>query len=60
MTWEVGDIAAAVDALAAKGVTFVHFPSVGQSSSGVWSAPSGAQIAWFRDPDGNTLSLTQF
>lgn len=59
--WEVPDIAASVKALTAKGVSFMRigggFP---QDDLGIWAAPGGAKIAWFKDPDGNTLSLTQF
>jgi catechol 2,3-dioxygenase-like lactoylglutathione lyase family enzyme len=58
--WEVPDIAAEVDALAARGVEFDRYPGMNQDDRGVWTAPGGAQVAWFHDPDGNTLSLTQF
>jgi catechol 2,3-dioxygenase-like lactoylglutathione lyase family enzyme len=58
--FQVADIAATVDGLRARGVSFQIFPGMGQDERGVWRAPSGAQVAWFRDPDGNTLSLTQF
>jgi catechol 2,3-dioxygenase-like lactoylglutathione lyase family enzyme len=57
--WEVADIAASVAGLAAAGVACERFPGLGQDDQGVWSAPSGARVAWFRDPDGNLLSLTQ-
>ncbi|WP_433378236.1 VOC family protein [Actinoplanes sp. CA-142083] len=56
--WEVDDLDAAIDALTARGVEFVRFPDMGQDARGAWTAPGGARIAWFRDPDGNTLSLT--
>jgi catechol 2,3-dioxygenase-like lactoylglutathione lyase family enzyme len=58
--WNVADIDATVADLRGKGVHFVHYPGMGQDAAGVWLAPSGAKIAWFKDPDGNTLSLTQF
>lgn len=58
--WEVADIHASVDELLGKGVRCEQYESLGQNESGVWASPSGAQIAWFKDPDGNTLSLTQF
>ncbi len=59
--FEVDDIAAAVSALSAKGVKFIVYPGFGQSDDGVWTAPGGgAKVAWFNDPDGNNLSLTQF
>lgn len=57
--WSVADIAATVRALAARGVAFERFPGLEQDQSGVWASPSGARIAWFKDPDGNLLSLTQ-
>jgi hypothetical protein len=56
----VPDIQAAVADLAARGVEFERFPAfMQQDPRGVWSSPSGAQVAWFKDPDGNTLSITQ-
>ena len=58
--WTVPDIQAAVTDLAARGVQFERFPAfMQQDVQGVWSAPGGAQVAWFKDPDGNTLSVTQ-
>jgi catechol 2,3-dioxygenase-like lactoylglutathione lyase family enzyme len=58
--WEVPDVTSAVKELAAAGVAFSRFPGMTQDHDGVWTAPGGARIAWFQDPDGNTLSLTQF
>ena len=58
--WHVADIAATVDALAAKGAAFKIYDGFDQDARGIWSAPEGgAKIAWFEDPDGNLLSLTQ-
>jgi catechol 2,3-dioxygenase-like lactoylglutathione lyase family enzyme len=57
--WIVEDIAAAVDDLVAKSVTFTVYDGMGQDERGVWRAPDGTQVAWFKDPDGNTLSLQQ-
>lgn len=58
--WEVPDIQAAVAYLSARGVNFERYPDwMQQDAGGVWSAPGGAQVAWFKDPDGNTLSVTQ-
>ena len=58
--WSVPDIRAAVAELKAKGVTFRIYDGFGQDDDGVWSAPGGgAKVAWFTDPDGNVLSLTQ-
>jgi catechol 2,3-dioxygenase-like lactoylglutathione lyase family enzyme len=58
--WEVSNIRAAVSELVARGVTFQKYPWMEQDELGIWSAPSGARVAWFRDPDGTTLSLTEF
>ncbi|HYB45956.1 MAG TPA: VOC family protein [Streptosporangiaceae bacterium] len=57
--WRVGDIAAAVRDLAARGVTFLRHDGMNQDQDGVWTTSTGAKVAWFADPDGNTLSLTQ-
>ncbi len=58
--WETPDIAAEIGRLTAAGVTFERFPGMPQDNLGIWTAPGGAKIAWFKDPDGNILSLTQF
>jgi catechol 2,3-dioxygenase-like lactoylglutathione lyase family enzyme len=57
--WEVGDVSAAVRALREKGVAFETFSFLEQDALGVWTAPGGAKVAWFKDPDGNVLSLSQ-
>jgi len=56
--WEVADIHATVAELSGKGVAFVRFSFLEQDAQGVWAAPGGAKVAWFKDPDGNTLSLS--
>lgn len=58
--WKVENIRNEIAELTGKGVTLVNYAEMEQSSEGIWTAPGGAQIAWFRDPDGNVLSLTQF
>lgn len=58
--WAVADIRAEVDALAARGVAFERYGFIPQDDEGIWTTPDGAKVAWFHDPDGNTLSLTQF
>ena len=59
--WSVADIAAAIAGLRAKGVAFKIYEGFGQDADGIWTAPGGvAQVAWFPDPEGNLLSLTQF
>ena len=45
--------------LAARGVAFKRYPALEQDEAGVWRSPSGARVAWFEDPDGNVLSLSQ-
>lgn len=57
--WLVPDVNAAVRELATAGVTFERFPGMDQDADGVWRpSRDGAAVAWFRDPDGNRLSLT--
>lgn len=58
--WEVPDIAAAVDDLAGRGVTFTRYDGMDQDERDIWTTPGGDRVAWFSDPDGNTLSLTTF
>ena len=57
--WEVPDIAAAANTLREHGVKFESYGFPGQDKSGIWTAPSGDKVAWFKDPDGNTLSISQ-
>lgn len=59
--WEVEDIDAAVRALTAQGVRFEQFdmPWMKQDELGVWTPPNGDKVAWFKDPDGHTLSVSQ-
>ena len=57
--WEVQDIRRTVTELRDSGVAFEKYPFVDDQELGIWSSPSGAKIAWFKDPDGNVLSLTQ-
>jgi catechol 2,3-dioxygenase-like lactoylglutathione lyase family enzyme len=58
--WEVEKIEAKVNDLRARGVAFLRFEGMTQDALGIWTSPSGARVAWFKDPDGNNLSLTQF
>jgi catechol 2,3-dioxygenase-like lactoylglutathione lyase family enzyme len=58
--WEVSNIRSAVSELMQRGVIFQKYPWMDQDELGIWAAPSGAHVAWFKDPDGNTLSLTEF
>jgi catechol 2,3-dioxygenase-like lactoylglutathione lyase family enzyme len=61
--WQVDDIDATVRGLVAKGVKFEHYAwmekAMEQNDLGIWSAPSGAKVAWFKDPDGNLLSVSR-
>ncbi len=57
--WEVTDIATTVEGLIAKGVEFEHYDGLPQDELGIWATPDNAKVAWFKDPDRNTLSLTQ-
>jgi predicted enzyme related to lactoylglutathione lyase len=56
--WEVDDIHATITELSAKGVEFLRYGFLDQDPQGAWTAPGGAQVAWFKDPDSNTLSLS--
>jgi catechol 2,3-dioxygenase-like lactoylglutathione lyase family enzyme len=57
--WEVGDIQTTVRDLARAGVRFERYPGMPQDEIGIWTSPSGARVAWFKDLDGNTLSVSQ-
>jgi len=58
--WETSDIAADIRELQASGVSFERFGDfMKQDDLGIWSAPDGTKVAWFKDPDGNILSLSQ-
>jgi len=58
--WKVPAIEATVRDLNAAGITFERYPFLEQDADGIWSAPGGAaKVAWFKDPDGNVLSLSQ-
>ena len=57
--WEVPDIVATVRWLTERGVVFEKYPFVEDQELGIWTAPSGDKVAWFKDPDGNVLSVGQ-
>jgi len=57
--WEVANIRKRVDELTNNGVRFEKFSQLPQDEAGIWASPGGALVAWFKDPDGNTLSLTE-
>jgi len=58
--WHVSDIASVVLGLRDRGVEFIFFDGFGQDEQGIVTFPGGAKVAWFKDPDGNTLSLDEF
>lgn len=59
MGWEVNDIEAMAKWLSGRGVTFEKYPFAQDQKSGIWTTPNGDKVAWFKDPDGNVLSLSQ-
>jgi catechol 2,3-dioxygenase-like lactoylglutathione lyase family enzyme len=58
--FEVADVGAIAAALAAKGVPAERFDGFSHGVTGVWTAPDGTGVVWFRDPDGNLLSAVQY
>lgn len=60
LDWQVESITEAHAALADKGVTFTIYEGMGQDDKGIWTSPDGgARILWFKDPDGNVLSVSE-
>jgi catechol 2,3-dioxygenase-like lactoylglutathione lyase family enzyme len=57
--WEVTDIQKVVEELTTRGVGFEKYPFLKQDGMGIWDAPGGARVAWFKDPDDNLLSVSQ-
>jgi catechol 2,3-dioxygenase-like lactoylglutathione lyase family enzyme len=60
LSWVVKDIVKTAVDLKSKGVVFQLYEGMSQDELGIWTTPGGAKVAWFQDPDGNVLSLTQF
>ena len=58
--WQVADIIRTAKSLQKVHVPMERYPGMEQDEIGIWNSPSGAKVAWFKDPDGNTLSITQF
>ncbi len=58
--WRVSDIMTQCDRLVAQGAEFVRYEFIEQDERGIWTTPDGAKVCWFKDPDGNTLSLTEW
>src|SRR6476469_1032539 len=58
--WQVRDLDAVLDALTSRGVATERYPWLTQDARGAWQSPAGARVAWFKDPDGNLLSVAQY
>jgi catechol 2,3-dioxygenase-like lactoylglutathione lyase family enzyme len=57
--WQVPDIESVVHTLVAVGVQFERYGFLEQDDCGIWTSPTKARVAWFKDPDGNTLSISE-
>jgi len=57
--WEVSDIEAVVAWLTERGVAFEKYPFIQDKKRGIWTTPGGSRVAWFKDADGNVLSVSQ-
>jgi catechol 2,3-dioxygenase-like lactoylglutathione lyase family enzyme len=57
--WRVPDIEAAVKGLAQAGIRFERYEFLQQNEAGIWTTPTGARVAWFQDPEGNLLSISE-
>ncbi len=58
--WQVPDASAAVRDLEQAGTRFERYDYLKQDAQGIWTTPTGARVAWFKDPDGNILSISEF
>lgn len=57
--WDTVDIISTVKQLGEKGIKFERYSFIEQDASGIWTAPGGTRVAWFKDPDGNLLSISE-
>jgi catechol 2,3-dioxygenase-like lactoylglutathione lyase family enzyme len=57
--WQVPEITATVKDLSQAGVSFERYEGMDQDELSIWTSPTGAKVAWFKDPDGNTLSISE-
>jgi len=57
--WQVSEISEVVKSLGQAGVQFERYAGMDQDELGIWTSPTGARVAWFKDPDGNTLSISE-
>jgi predicted enzyme related to lactoylglutathione lyase len=58
--WDVPDIESVAVGLKERGVAFERYPFLKQNSLGIWDSPQGTRVAWFKDPDGNVLAISQY
>ncbi len=58
--WQVPDIVRIAKHLQRSGIRLERFAGMQQDEFAIWTSPGGARVAWFKDPDGNLLSITQF
>ena len=58
--WHVPDVLAVAQQLEKAGIKLERFPNIAQDERGIWTTPNGAKVVWFRDPDENLLSISQF
>jgi len=57
--WQVPEIGVTVGNLGQAGVQFERYRGMAQDELGIWTSPTGSKVAWFKDPDGNTLSISE-
>ena len=57
--WQVPDISSTIRSLGQAGVQFERYEGMEQDELSIWASPTGAKVAWFKDPDGNTLSISE-
>ena len=58
--WDVEDLPSMIVSLGKSGIKFEKYNYIEQDNYGIWTAPGGLKVAWFKDPDGNLLSLTEY
>jgi len=56
--WDTDDIISTISMMSEKGISFERYTFIEQDDSGIWTSPGGTRVAWFRDPDGNILSIS--
>ena len=58
--WDVEDLPTMIATLVKSGINFEKYNYIEQDNYGIWTAPGGVKVAWFKDTDGNLLSLTEY